>query len=93
MADFTQQVLSVSTSTLTRDGHTQQQVEIGGGGAAPISFKMRGRDAGRAPGSDYIIWVFTGDEPDFAGTGFAGGDPTPIGALIVNSVVNLGELG
>lgn len=57
------------------------------------TFKMRGRDAGRSPGSDYIIWIFTGLTPDFAGTGYAGGTPTPIGALIIDSVVKVVTLG
>jgi len=63
---------------------------LGSSGAPPPTFKMRGRDNGRTPGSDYIIWSYTGTEPDFAGTGFTGGTPTPIGSLIVGSVVNLG---
>lgn len=61
---------------------------------APIpTFKMRGRDDGRTPGSDYIIWIFTGLTPDFAGIGFAGGSPTPIGSLIPGSVVKVVTLG
>ncbi len=61
------------------------------GGGVTLAFKMRGRDDGRTPGSDYIVWTSTGS-PDFAGTGFASGDPTPLGNLIVGSVVKIATL-
>ncbi len=64
-----------------------------GTAAEPARFKMRGRDDGRTPGMDYITWIHVGSDPDFAGTGFSGGDPTPIGSLIPGSVVNADELG
>lgn len=57
----------------------------------PNVYKMRGRDDGRTPGSDYIIWTSTGSEADFAGAGFSGGSPTPIGSLIAASVVLLDQ--
>ncbi len=80
-----------------------EAAQVGGGADAIIvvgedvgdipTFKMRGRDDGRSPGSDYIIWLHTGAEPDFAGAGFAGGTPTPIGSLIAGSVVNITPVG
>lgn len=70
------------------DGHAGV---LAGVAPAVSTFKMRGRDNGRTPGSDYIVWTFTGALPDFAGTGFAGGTPTPIGSLIAGSVVNVAE--
>lgn len=65
-------------------------VVFGGGAGAQITYKMRGRDSGRTPGNDYIVWTATGD-PDFAGTGYAGGSPTPIGALVAGSVVQIAK--
>lgn len=76
-----------------RDDHEQSLGFEIVSGPAPATFKMRGRDDGRTPGSDYIVWIFTGAEPDFAGIGFAGGTPTPIGALIPGSVVKVVTLG
>jgi hypothetical protein len=64
----------------------------GRGSGASFTYKMRGRDDGRAPGSDYIVWTSAG-EPDFGGAGFAGGTPTPIGSLVAGSVVNTAVLG
>jgi len=63
----------------------------GGGGVAQTKFKMRGRDDGRSPGSDYIVWTHTGTSPDFAGAGFATGTPTPIGSLVASSVIVTGQ--
>lgn len=99
MADFPAQelvaLLDVGSLRVTPDD-TPMAFEgsgaFGGGGVSLPTFKMRGRDNGRAPGSDYIVWTFTGAEPDFAGTGFAGGLPTPIGSLIAGSVVKLATL-
>ena len=94
MADTPQvQVPIVAPIAQSEDSHGQVlavEFQIG-----PIisTFKMRGRDAGRSPGSDYIVWIFTGAEPDFAGTEYAGGTPTPIGALIVGSVIKVVTLG
>jgi hypothetical protein len=48
-------------------------------------YKMRARDSGAAP-PGYVTWVVVGD-PDFAGSGYSGGSPTPIGAMVVGSVV------
>ena len=86
MADTTQQEVVPAITPLTE----------GSAGAGPppdSTFKMRGRDDGRSPGSDQIVWTFTGTEPDFAGTGFAGGTPTPIGSLVPGSVVKVATLG
>lgn len=65
-------------------------VGFGTSGAPPSIFKMRGRDDGRPAGSDYIVWVHQGDEADWAGSGFSGGTPTPIGNLVAGSVVVVG---
>lgn len=48
-------------------------------------YKMRAQDSGAAP-PGYVTWVSTGS-PDFAGVGYAGGTPTPIGAMVPGSVV------
>jgi len=57
------------------------------GASAPTrSFVMRARDAGRSAGSDYVVWIARG-EADFIGDGYGGATPTPIGAMVVGSVV------
>jgi len=59
---------------------------LGGGGAAVVQkYKMRAqdRDAG-LPG--YVTWVATGT-PDFLGTGYGGGTPTPVGPMIPGSAI------
>jgi hypothetical protein len=61
------------------------------GGGAAGNFKMRGRDDGGTPGDDYITWISVGS-PDFAGAGYSGGSPTPVGDLIAGSVVKVAEL-
>lgn len=60
--------------------------EGGGGGGGPvIDYKMRARDDG-VPAPGYVTWISTGS-PDFAGTGFSGGTPTPVGSMIPGSAV------
>lgn len=68
----------------------QEQGASGGGGDVEF-FKMRARDAGRPPGADYIMWT-SSPTPDFAGAGYGGGDPTPIGAMIPGSVVKIATI-
>lgn len=58
---------------------------IGGGPAVITKYKMRGRDDG-VPAPGYVTWVVTGS-PDFAGAGFSGGTPTPVGSMIPGSAV------
>ncbi len=48
-------------------------------------YKMRAQDSGATP-PGYVTWVVSG-EPDFAGSGYSGGTPTPIGAMVPGSVV------
>lgn len=48
-------------------------------------YKMRAQDSGASP-PGYVTWVAVGS-PDFAGAGYSGGTPTPIGAMIPGSVV------
>lgn len=52
-------------------------------------FKMRARDDG-VPAPGYVTWVVT-DEPDFAGAGFSGGSPTPVGSMIAGSAAVVAE--
>jgi len=67
------------------DGH--EQVLVGGGGSpAVISYyKMRARDDG-VPAPGYVTWIAM-NAPDFGGTGFPGGTPTPVGSMVVGSAV------
>lgn len=52
-------------------------------------YKMRAQDDGVAlPG--YVTWVAT-DDPDFAGAGFSGGTPTPVGSMIAGSATVVAE--
>lgn len=48
-------------------------------------FKMRAQDSGQPP-PGYVVWIATG-APDFAGTGYPGGDPSPVGPMILGSAV------
>ena len=59
----------------------------GGGGGPTITkkYKMRAQDDG-VPLPGYVTWVVS-DSPDFAGVGFPGGTPTPVGSMIPNSAV------
>ncbi len=58
-------------------------VQTFGGGGPTTYFKMRAQDdGGAAPG--YVTWITQG-EPDFSGTGFSGGSPTPSGSMIPGS--------
>lgn len=66
------------------DGHGQIVVVGGGGGAVTTYYKMRAIDDGAAP-PGYVTWVAT--TPDFAGAGFSGGTPTPVGSMVPGSAV------
>lgn len=72
-------------------GHTIDSVgEIlaaGGGGGPTITlyFKMRAQDSGASP-PGYVTWVVQ-NAPDFAGAGYSGGTPTPVGAMVLGSAV------
>jgi hypothetical protein len=44
-------------------------------------FKMRALDSL----ASYVVWIAT--TPDFAGAGYLGGVPTPVGAMVVGSAV------
>jgi hypothetical protein len=59
------------------------------GGPATKYYKMRAQDDGVAlPG--YVTWVAQ-DTPDFAGVGFSGGTPTPVGSMIAGSATVVAE--
>jgi hypothetical protein len=61
---------------------------VGGGEELITYYRMRARDSGAAP-PGYVAW--TAIEPDFIGSGYSGGTPTPIGPMIAGSVVKLAE--
>lgn len=64
---------------------------VGNGGSPPVVtyYKMRARDSGAAaPG--YVTWVAS--TKDFAGAGYAGALPTPVGAMVAGSVIVVGEI-
>jgi len=48
-------------------------------------FKMRAQDSGAAP-PGYVTWTAMGT-PDFAGTGYSGGTPTPVGPMVSGSAI------
>jgi hypothetical protein len=80
----------LSTAAMTplaqaEDDHDQVLVAGGGGGGGGVTryFKMRARDDG-APAPGYVTWIAQ-DNPDFAGAGFSGGSPTPVGSMISGS--------
>lgn len=70
-------------------------IEFGPGGEAQAfelfaiatadDYMMLAQDQGRPAGSNYSVWKSTGS-PDFAGAGYAGSSPTPVGAMVVGSV-------
>jgi hypothetical protein len=48
-----------------------------------ISYKMRAQDDG-VPPPGYVTWI-SANNPDFAGVGFPGGVPTPVGGMVGGS--------
>lgn len=74
-----------------RGGHRLFGV-VGFGAVGPTVtqyYKMRAQDDGVAlPG--YVTWIVT-DDPDFAGAGFSGGTPTPVGSMIPGSAIVAAE--
>lgn len=48
-----------------------------------LGYKMRAQDSGATP-PGYVTWSVTGS-PDFAGAGYSGGTPTPIGSMVPGS--------
>ena len=68
------------------DSHEQTLAFSGGGGPSVVQkYKMRAQDDG-VPLPGYVTWQST-DNPDFAGVGFAGGIPAPVGIMIPGSAV------
>ena len=55
-----------------------------GGADTVLRYKMRAQDDG-VPAPGFVTWVSVG--PDFPGTGFSGGTPTPVGSMIPGSAV------
>lgn len=68
-------------------GVTMTFTDPGGGGPpAVISYyKMRAQDDG-VPAPGYVTWIAT-TNPDFAGTGFPGGAPAPVGNMVPGTAV------
>lgn len=58
-------------------------------GGAITYYKMRAQDSGASP-PGYVSWVVQ-DDPDFAGAGYSGGSPTPVGPFIPGSIVVAAE--
>lgn len=58
-------------------------------GGATKYYKMRAQDSGATP-PGYVSWVVQ-DDPDFAGAGYAGGSPTPVGPFVPGSIVVAAE--
>lgn len=50
-----------------------------------VYFKMRARDSG-VPAPGYVTWVVQND-PDFGGTYYPDGEPTPVGSMVPGSAV------
>jgi hypothetical protein len=55
------------------------------GDEVPHYYKMRAQDSGSAP-PGYVTWT-TMFSPDFAGAGYLGGTPTPVGSMVFGSAV------
>ena len=51
---------------------------------AAVSYRMRALD----DGAGYVTWVSS--TADFAGAGFPGGTPTPVGSMVAGSAVVIG---
>lgn len=60
-------------------------VESVGGTPPRLRYKMRAQDSG-APPPGFVTWVTSGS-PDFAGAGYSGGSPTPVGPVVAGSIV------
>jgi hypothetical protein len=86
--DFMDRPSLRSPMYLSRDPATSPFIPPGGPTITRY-FKMRAQDDGAAP-PGYVTWISQND-PDFAGTGFAGGTPTPIGSMIPGSAVVVAE--
>lgn len=52
------------------------------GDEVPHLYKMRAQDSG----GGYVTWI-SSFSPDFAGSGYAGGSPTPVGPMVPGSAV------
>ncbi|KKL99146.1 hypothetical protein LCGC14_1817340 [marine sediment metagenome] len=73
---------TVGTDNGTRDG--KEATGLATGGATLSYYKMRAQDDG-VPAPGFVTWISIG--PDFTGTGFSGGTPTPVGSMIPGSAV------
>jgi hypothetical protein len=78
-------------STTSNDGLSERRPEFGTAGGTVVEpglrtyYKMRAQDSGSAP-PGYVTWVAQ-DAPDFAGVGYPGGSPAPVGAMVAGSAV------
>ena len=78
-------VVDESASSAYYTGKAGAAIPLGGGGGVTISYKMRAQDRNVAlPG--FVTWISTGS-PDFAGVGYPGGTPTPVGPMIPGSAI------
>jgi hypothetical protein len=76
-------------NSATRGGFGGRLLDISGGTVVVLYYKMRAQDSGASP-PGYVTWVSSGS-PDFSGVGYAGGTPTPVGAMVAGSVVVAAE--
>lgn len=53
------------------------------GAGSGKSYFMRARDAGRSSPNDWVAWFSL--SADFAGSGYSGATPTPIGSMVAGS--------
>lgn len=77
------------TLALRFGGRPVLSSSIGGGGAGPMYYyRMRAQDSG-VPLPGYVSWTVV-MAPDFAGVGYGGGTPTPVGPAVPGSIIVAG---
>ena len=93
MADITGEFLAsgplygeLAGSNLSGDLTVLGDIHVPPGPTATSYYKMRAQDSGSEFGPRYITWIVQ-DEPDFAGVGYSGGEPTPVGAMVPGSAI------
>jgi hypothetical protein len=67
----------------------ERELQLAGGGGVSKKYKMRAIDSDQTDPPRYITWL--ADEPDFLGTGYSSGTPTPTGSMLGDSAVVVSE--